>query len=123
MTTNSRGFVTREIPKTNGAACGTSPPIAGIKPRCDNLEMTEVIYLPPGEQIPEAAGDEPWLMVEASDDGRFFGSGWGRKPSGESVFYASLPENDVTLEAAIAAATVWAVERSVPRIWVHTTPA
>jgi hypothetical protein len=85
--------------------------------------MVELIYLSPGEQMPEVGDDQPWLTVEASDDGRFFGTGWGRKPSGEGVFYASLAENDASLEAAIAAATEWAVERGVSRIWVQTTPA
>jgi len=85
--------------------------------------MVELIYLSPGEQMPEVADDEPWLTVEASDDGRFFGSGWGRKPSGESVFYVSLSEDDVSLDAAITAATKWAAERGVARIWVQTTPA
>jgi hypothetical protein len=85
--------------------------------------MVEVIYLPPGEDKPEAADDEPWLIIEASDDGRFFGSGWGRKLSGESVCYRSLSEDDATLDGAIAAATEWASERDVSRIWVQTTPA
>lgn len=84
--------------------------------------MVDVVYLPPGEQMPEAPDDEPWLTVEASDDGRFFGSGWGRKSSGESVFYVSLAESDVSLEAALAAATEWAARRGVSRIWVQTTP-
>jgi hypothetical protein len=84
--------------------------------------MVELIYLPPGERMPELPDDELWLTIEASDDGRFFGSGYGRKLSGEGVFYASLAENDATLEAAIAAATEWAGERGVPRIWVQTTP-
>jgi hypothetical protein len=85
--------------------------------------MVDVVYLSPGEQMPEAADDEPWLTVEASDDGRFFGSGWGRKPSGEGVFYVSLAENDGSLEAALAAATEWANERGVARIWVQRTPS
>jgi hypothetical protein len=84
--------------------------------------MVELIYLQPGEQMPELSEDEPWLTAEASDDGRFFGTGCGFKPSGESVFYASLPESDVTLEAALAAAKGWAQERGVPRIWVQTSP-
>jgi hypothetical protein len=66
--------------------------------------MIETVYLPPDEQMPEVADDQAWLIIEASDDGRFFGSGWGRKPSGEGVFYASLPENDISLEAALKAA-------------------
>jgi len=85
--------------------------------------MVELVYLSPGEQLPERADDEPWIMVEASDDGRFFGTGCGRNSSGESVFYVSLSENDTSLEAAIAAATQWAVERGVSRIWVQTAPA
>ena len=84
--------------------------------------MIETVYLPPDEQMPEVADDQAWLIIEASDDGRFFGSGWGRKPSGEGVFYASLPENDISLEAALKAATKWAGERGVTRIWVQTTP-
>ena len=82
--------------------------------------MTEFIYLGPGEQMPELADNEPWLVVEASDDGRFFGTGYGRKPSGEEVFYASLVEDDVSLERALAAAMSWASERGVGRIWVQT---
>jgi hypothetical protein len=85
--------------------------------------MVDVVHLSPGEEMPEAGGDEPWLIVEASDDGRFFGTGWGRKPSGQGVFYASLPEDDVSLEAALAAATKWASERGVDRIWVQSAPA
>ncbi len=84
--------------------------------------MVEVIYLQPGQLMPDPPQDEPWLTVEASDDGRFFGTGHGFNPSGEDVFYASLPESDVTLEAALAAATEWAAERGVPRIWVQTAP-
>ena len=85
--------------------------------------MVDVIYLRPGEEVPEVPDDEPWLTVEASDDGRFFGSGWSRKPSGENAFYRSQSDDDVTLDAAIAAATKWAEERGVSRIWVQTTPA
>lgn len=84
--------------------------------------MIETVYLSPGELMPQATDDEPWLIVEASDDGQFFGSGWGRKPSGEGVFYASLPEDDVSLEAALNAATKWAGGRGVMRIWVQATP-
>lgn len=84
--------------------------------------MIETVYLPPDEQMPEVADDQAWLIIEASDDGRFFGSGWGRKPSGEGVFYASLPENDISLEAALKAAIKWAGERGVARIWVQATP-
>ena len=84
--------------------------------------MIDVIYLRPGEQMPDVPENEPWLTVERSDDGRFFGTGYGIKPSGEGVFYASLPESDVTLEAALAAATEWAASRGVPRIWVQTGP-
>jgi len=72
--------------------------------------------------MPELPEDEPYLTVEASDDGRFFGSGWGYKPSREIVFYMSLPESDISLKAALAAATEWAGQRGVSRIWVQTTP-
>ncbi|WP_121114474.1 hypothetical protein [Croceibacterium ferulae] len=85
--------------------------------------MVEYHHLHPGEQMPEVADDDPWLIIEASDDGRFFGSGYGFKTSGKGVFYASLPESDVSLEAALAAATEWARERGVPQIWVQTSPA
>ena len=76
----------------------------------------------PGEQMPTLPEEEPWLTVEASDDGRFFGTGYGRKPSGEDVFYVSSVENDGSLEAAIAAAVAWAEKRAVLRVWVQTTP-
>ena len=62
--------------------------------------MVEYIYLKPGEQMPEMADEDAWLVVEASDDDRFFGSGYGFKASGEGVFYASLPKSDLSLESA-----------------------
>lgn len=85
--------------------------------------MVELVYLRPGEEMPKVADDQPWLIVEASDDGRFFGTGWGRKLSGEGVFYVSLAEDDASLEEALGAATKWAGERGVIRIWVQTSPA
>lgn len=84
--------------------------------------MVELVYLTPGEQLPTLPDTEPWLSVEASDDGRFYGTGYGRKSSGEDVFYVSSAENDGNLEAAIAAATTWAEQRGVRRIWVQMTP-
>lgn len=84
--------------------------------------MVEYIYLQSDEQMPKMANHEAWLVIEAASDGRFFGSGYGFKPSGEGVFYASLAESDLTFEAAIAAATEWARERGVPRIWIQTAP-
>ena len=65
---------------------------------------------------------EPWLIVEASDDGRFVGTGRAFKPSGESMFYASLAESDISLECAIGAARQWAIKYRVPRIWVQAIP-
>ncbi len=84
--------------------------------------MAAIIYLSPGEQMPDRADDEPWLIVEASDDGRFFGTGAAWKPSGEWVGYGSLAENDGMLSDALAAAQRWAGKYSVPTIWVQTTP-
>ena len=83
--------------------------------------MVEVVHLEPDEQMPELPDDEPYLLVEASDDGRFFGSGWGHRPSGEVVFYMSAAESDVSLEAALAAAREWAAQRGVSRVWVQAT--
>jgi len=84
--------------------------------------MVEIVYLRPDEQMPEVGDEERWITIDANDDGRFFGSGWSRRPSGESVFYRSLPEHDISLEAAIAAATEWAEKYSVPTIWVQREP-
>ncbi len=84
--------------------------------------MVEVVQLAAGERMPQMPDEEPWLTVEASDDGRFFGTGSAYKPTGESVFYASLAEDDVSLEAALAAAREWAVKYGVRRIWVQAIP-
>ena len=84
--------------------------------------MVEIVYLRSGERMPNLRDDEPWLIIDASDGGRFFGSGYGLKPSGEGVFYVSSAESDISLDAAIAAATDWAIERGVRRIWVQPTP-
>ncbi len=84
--------------------------------------MAEIIYLQLGQQIPGFGDDEHWLMIEVSDDGRFFGTGYAQKETGEGVFYASLPESDVSLEAALEAAELWAAKYRVPRIWVQAAP-
>ena len=83
--------------------------------------MAAIIYLSPGEQMPDRGTDEPWLIVEASDDGRFFGAGAAWKPGGEWIGYGSLPENDGTLADALAAAQHWATKYGVPTIWIQTT--
>ena len=84
--------------------------------------MVEIVQLAAGEQMPKMPDDEPWLTVEASDDGRFFGTGSAYKPTGQAVFYGSLAEDDVSLAAALAAATEWAFKYGVRRIWVQATP-
>ena len=85
-------------------------------------QLAKVIYLARGEEIPDFGDDQRWLTVEASDDGRFFGTGSSFRSSGEGVHYISLPENDVTLEGALAAAQEWATKYAVPAIWVQQTP-
>jgi hypothetical protein len=84
--------------------------------------MVEVIYLKPGHEMPELHDDEPWLTVEASGDGRFFGTGFARTQSGEAVFYASPAESDASMPKALAAAEVWATKYGVRRIWVQAAP-
>ncbi len=87
--------------------------------------MPQLIYLKPDEHVPYKDGDEdkPWLIVEPFDnDGKFYGTGGSHKPTGEWVGYASLAENDVSLEKALAAAQEWAQKYSVPVIHVRTEP-
>ena len=84
--------------------------------------MVDIVRLAPGEQMPKMPDEEPWLMVEASDDGRYFGTGCAYKPSGAEVFYISLAEDDTSLETALAAAKMWAIHYDVRRIWVQATP-
>ena len=84
--------------------------------------MAEVVYLQPDEQMPDSGDDQPWLTIDASDDGRFFGTGSSRKTSGEWVGYGSLAKDDVSLETALAAAQAWAEEYRVPIIWVQLKP-
>lgn len=84
--------------------------------------MVQIIYLAPDEAIPSHRDDEPWLVVEATEDGLFFGTGASWKPTGEWGGYISLAQNDHSLEAALAAAEQWAAEYAVPIICVQTTP-
>ena len=83
--------------------------------------MACLIYVQPGEELPQFDDEQPWLTVEASDDGRFFGTGAAWKSNGDAVFYGSLAETDVSLETAVAAALEWATKYDVPTIWVQTT--
>jgi hypothetical protein len=83
----------------------------------------EVVYLEPHESYPASGDDDPWLRVEPfDDDGKFYGTGGATKPSGEWVGYASLAENDVNLDMALAAAREWAEKYKVPVIHVRTKP-
>jgi hypothetical protein len=84
--------------------------------------LVELIYLAPDESPPEQSDEDRWLYIDANDEGGFYGTGWSRKTSGESVFYRSLSEDDATLELAIAAATAWAEKYSVPKIWIQREP-
>ena len=83
--------------------------------------MAEIVHLPPEEDKP-AGADQPWLIIEASHDGKFFGSGQSWRANGEWVGYLSLVEDDVSLETALAAAQDWATKHAVPTIWVQLTP-
>jgi len=84
--------------------------------------MTSVIYLSPGEDMPDHGDDTRWLRIEASHDGWFFGSGGSFKANGDWVGYGSLAEDDVSLEAALAAAQRWAAKYDVPTIWIQLAP-
>lgn len=84
--------------------------------------MAEVIYLQPHEQMPDLGDRQRWIMIDASDDGRFFGTGGSWNVSGEWVGYGSLGEDDISLERAMAAAQAWADKYQVPTIWVQPTP-
>ena len=84
--------------------------------------MAQIVYLSAGEAMPLVADDQPWMFVEATDDGRFFGSGAACKQDGEWVGYVSLIEDDHSLTAAMAAVEGWATKYGVPTIWVQTTP-
>jgi hypothetical protein len=84
--------------------------------------MAEIVYLAAGEAMPDVGDDERWLTIEASSDGLFYGSGGSWKPSGEWVGYGSLTEDDISLEAALAAAQKWAAKYDVPTIWVQLVP-
>ncbi|KQW86339.1 hypothetical protein [Brevundimonas sp. Root1279] len=84
--------------------------------------MAEIVYLTPGEDAPNHGDDQPWLRIEATSDGLFYGTGCSWKPNGEFVGYCSLPEDDVSLETAMTAAQEWAAKYGVPIIWVQLTP-
>jgi len=89
--------------------------------RAASSGMATIISLLPGEQMPDLSEDKSWLLVEASGDGRFFGTGAAWKVNGECVCYASLAENDGSLDSALAAAERWAAKYNVPSIWLQAT--
>ncbi|HEY3814056.1 MAG TPA: hypothetical protein VGL66_12595 [Caulobacteraceae bacterium] len=78
--------------------------------------MPTVIQLRAGEEPPE---EEYWLTIERDVSGLFFGTGAGRTVDGTAIFYASLPENDQSLELALAAASAWADAHFVEHIYVQ----
>jgi len=85
--------------------------------------MVRLIYLEPHEQHPHIEDDIPRLYVEPfDDDGKFYGSGGARQPTGEWMGYASLPENDISLEKALTAARDWAEKYGVQTIYVRIKP-
>jgi hypothetical protein len=84
--------------------------------------LAEVVYLLPGVEMPDAGDGKPWLIIEAATSGLFYGSGGSYRPNGEWVGYASLAEDDVSLERALAAAERWATKYQVPTIWIQLQP-
>ncbi|KQN04878.1 hypothetical protein ASE85_07790 [Sphingobium sp. Leaf26] len=84
--------------------------------------MVNIVYLLPGEAMPDHGDDMRWLIIEESDDRQFFGTGGSFKANGDWVGYVSLAENDGSLEAALAAAQNWAAKYDVPTIWVQIKP-
>lgn len=84
--------------------------------------VADVIYLSCDEDMPDHGGDQRWLIIEASDDGRFFGSGGSFKADGEWGGYGSLAESDLSLESALTAAQQWANKHVVPTICVQPKP-
>lgn len=83
--------------------------------------VASVVYLGPGEEMPDVGDEGRWLIIEAND-GKFYGTGGSWKRSGEWVGYGSLSENDVSLDTALAAAHRWAAKYDVPTIWVQLAP-
>lgn len=81
--------------------------------------MATIVHLSPGEEMPNEGEDKPWLLIHHSGDGRYFGSGASWRETGEWVGYRSLPEDDVSLEAAIDAAQQWADRYGVTTIWIE----
>jgi hypothetical protein len=84
--------------------------------------MADIVYLAPDEEMPDVGDDQPWLTIDASPEGLFFGTGASWKADGEWVGYGSLVEDDVSLERALAAAQAWATKYGVPTIWVQLAP-
>jgi hypothetical protein len=82
--------------------------------------VVKIVQLAPGLE-PPTDGD-CWICVEADSNGSFYGTGCGRGDDGQTVFYVSLPENDVSLEAAVAAAAEWAERRGVEVVHVQPVP-
>lgn len=80
--------------------------------------MASVVNHAHGAMMPDMGDQGRWLTIEA-DGGKYFGTGSSWKNSGEWVGYGSLVENDVSLEAALAAAQEWAAKYEVPTIWVQ----
>lgn len=84
--------------------------------------MAEIVYLSPDEEMPDLGENQRWLTIDASDDGRFFGSGGSFRDNGEWVGYGSLSQHDGSLEEALKAAQQWAAKYHVPTIWVQPKP-
>ena len=84
-------------------------------------DVAHVVYLAPKEAMPDVGNEGRWLIVEALDN-KFYGTGGSWKATGEWVGYGSLAEDDISLEAALAAAEEWAINYDVPIIWVQLSP-
>lgn len=83
--------------------------------------MTSGVYLEPGQE-PSTDG-RCWMLIEADLGGLFYGTGAGLDPTGAEVLYISLPEDDVCLESALAAALDWSERHQVDTIQVQKTPS
>ena len=53
--------------------------------------MVEIVRLEVDAERPSLAEDQPWLYIDQSDEGLFYGTGGSRKASGEWADRYNVP--------------------------------
>ncbi len=78
----------------------------------------KVVFMDAAEHMPP--GRYPYIVIErCPEEGAFRATGWGYDENNAWEYYGSYPEDEITVERAIEAATQWGSKHQVTTVYVY----